>query len=98
MSLVGGPSLKPVSMSVRGLDKELLDRLKVRAKSEGVSLNTLVLGILSGREESSRSPVVFDDLDRLVGSWSDEDQERFVRAMAQFSVVSHQGAPLSEGL
>jgi len=77
--------LKPVSMSVRGLDKELLDRLKVRAKSEGVSLNTLVLGILSGREEPSRSPVVFDDLDRLVGSWSDEDQERFVRAMAPFS-------------
>ena len=78
--------MKPVSMSVRGLEKDCLERLKSRAKSEGVSLNTLVLGILRGKEDLSRHPTVYDDLDRLVGTWSDEDLERFDRAMALFSI------------
>ena len=76
--------VKPVSMSVRGLEKEKLEELKVRAKKEGVSLNTLVLGILQGKEEGPRQPLIHDDLDRLVGTWSDEDMERFDRAMALF--------------
>ena len=77
--------MKAVSMSVRGLEKDCLERLKAQAKSEGVSLNTLVLGILRGNEDLPRLPAVHDDLDGLVGTWSDEDLERFDRAMVLFS-------------
>ena len=77
--------MKAVSMSVRGLEKDCLERLKAQAKREGVSLNTLVLGILRGNEDLPRHPAVHDDLDGLVGTWSDEDLERFDRAMVLFS-------------
>ena len=85
--------MKPVSMSVRGLEKEKLEELKVRAKKEGVSLNTLVLGILQGKEEGPRQPLIHDDLDRFVGTWSDEDMERFERAMSLFCSPRERSQP-----
>lgn len=79
-----------VSMSIHGLDEQILMQLQRRAEAEGISLNGLLLRLL---QESGKSPVAsgdrrkFDDLDALAGTWSDEEAQDFARQTAPFGEV-----------
>ncbi len=67
------------NISLRGLDEELVDRLQQTAKSEGKSVNQLVLETLRrrfGLDKVKRFSNVYNDLDTLFGAWSNEEYER----------------------
>lgn len=77
------------SMSIRGLDDQVLARLKLQAEQESCSLNSLVLRLLQGTGTAFQLPALkkFDDLDALAGTWSDQDAEAFERNTAAFAEV-----------
>lgn len=67
------------TMTVRGIDPSLAERLKEAAKREGKSVNRYVVDsmkILVGEEKEKRFSVQYDDMDDLFGRWSQEEFER----------------------
>jgi len=67
------------TMTVRGIDPSLAERLKEAAKQEGKSVNRYVVDsmkILLGEEKEKRFSVQYDDMDDLFGRWSQEEFER----------------------
>ncbi len=78
------------TMSIRGIDEQVLARLKHQAKQEGNSLNSLVVRLLQGDSDSTRKPrnlQKFDDLDALAGTWNSQQASAFERNTAPFSEV-----------
>lgn len=78
------------TMSIRGIDEQVLARLKQQAKQEGSSLNSLVVRLLRGDSDPARkprNPQKFDDLDALAGTWNSQQARAFERRTAPFSEV-----------
>ena len=64
------------SMTLRGLDSQLVAKLREEAEREGKSVNQTVLDALRkqfGLDKSRRFTEVHHDLDHLFGRW-DEDE------------------------
>lgn len=78
-------------LTVRGFDKELDRRLREVARSKGVSLNQAALLLLregAGLEAPRRrANVVGDSLDTVIGSWSKDEEEVFLKAVAVFDKI-----------
>jgi hypothetical protein len=77
------------TMTLRGIDERIAGALKERARKEDTSVNTVMLGILKkslGIEKKKRS-ILYDDLDHLAGTWSDQDAVEFERTIAVFEAV-----------
>ena len=67
------------SMTLRGLDSQLVAKLKEVAEREGKSVNQTVLDALRkqfGLDKSRRFTEVHRDLDHLFGRW---DEDEFAR-------------------
>jgi hypothetical protein len=77
------------TMSIRGVDDQVLARLKDQAVRQGSSLNSLVLSLLQGSDKApaNRPLQKFDDLDALVGTWSPDDAALFAHNTAAFAEV-----------
>lgn len=75
------------TMSIRGLDDQVLSQLKNRAAQEGSSLNSLVLRLLQGTGSQPDTLKKFDDLDALAGTWSSNEALAFERNTAAFAEV-----------
>ncbi|MFA7238496.1 MAG: hypothetical protein WC091_00175 [Sulfuricellaceae bacterium] len=77
------------TMSIRGLDNQVLVRLKNQAEHEGSSLNSLVLRLLQGNGTPTQPGALkkFDDLNVLAGTWSNEEAQIFERNTAAFAEV-----------
>ncbi len=78
------------SMSIRGLSTKAVTQLKRRAAREGISLNSLVLGLLQGNDKTPKKSRIlekFDDLNGLAGTWTPEQGRRFEKDTAAFSEV-----------
>lgn len=76
------------SMSIRGIDQQILLRLKGQAEQERISLNSLVLRLLQGG--GGQQPTVlakFDDMDALAGTWSEQEALDFAHQTAAFAEV-----------
>ncbi len=66
------------NISLRGLDEELAGRLQQTAKSEGKSINQLVLETLRqrfGLDKARRFTRVYHDMDELFGAWSEDEYQ-----------------------
>ena len=66
------------SLSIRGLDNDLSERLKKVASAEHKSVNQFVIDILKqhlGLTKNKRFTQCFHDLDQLFGVWNDESYE-----------------------
>ncbi len=77
------------TMTLRGVDDTIAALLKERARQEDTSVNTLMLRILReslGIDKKKRS-AVYHDLDSLVGTWSSQESDDFLRATAVFEKV-----------
>jgi len=77
------------TMTLRGIDDRIAGALKDRARKENASVNTVMLRILKeslGLEKKKRS-ALYDDLDHLAGTWSEQDAAEFERATAVFETV-----------
>ena len=66
------------TMTVRGIDDALDEKLKQMARESGVSINQFVIDTLKrqmGLTKEKKFTVVHDDLDHLFGRWSEEEFE-----------------------
>jgi len=72
-------------LSLRGFDPELEKQIREIARKEGISLNRATLRLLrrgAGLEKGSKSAdVVGDSLDHLIGKWSAEESEAFLKSI-----------------
>ena len=67
------------SMSVRGLDPELEEKLKQFAREEGKSVNQVVIEAMKkqfGLAKERKFTKIYRDLDHLFGRWSQEEFDR----------------------
>ena len=66
------------TITVRGIDDVLDEKLKQMARENGVSINQFVIDTLkrqTGLIKEKKFTVVHDDLDHLFGRWSEEEFE-----------------------
>ena len=64
------------AITIRGIDPEIDDKLKMTASKHGKSINQLILDILKkdlGLEKKQVFSKEYDDLDDLFGQWSEEE-------------------------
>lgn len=73
------------NLSLRGLDRSTLSRLKTNARRRGVSVNRLIVETL--QQQYSAGPRTFDDLDALAGTWSKAEADAFAIAVAPFAEI-----------
>lgn len=77
------------NINLRGLEDELMLRLKEMAKAKKTSVNALLLefvrqglGIAKKREET-----IFNELDYLAGTWEKSDADAFKAATKDFDKI-----------
>jgi ribosomal protein S24E len=66
------------TLTVRGIDPLLSQKLKKISKQEGKSINQLVLDAMKqhfGLEKEKKFTRIYHDLDHLYGSWSQEEYD-----------------------
>ncbi len=64
------------TVTLRGVDSDLADKLKATAKSQGKSINQLAIDLMKeglGLSKAKKFSRRYTDLDHLFGKWSDED-------------------------
>ena len=67
------------TMTIRGLEPILIDRMKEFAKQRNQSLNQFVVEILMlhmGMKKEKKFTAEYHDLDHLFGIWSEKDFKR----------------------
>jgi hypothetical protein len=80
------------TLSLRSIDAEMADALKKRAKYEGRSINATVLNLLReavGLTKKKRTRV-YHDLDDLVGTWTEKDEQLFKKATKYFDRIDEE--------
>jgi plasmid stability protein len=77
----------PKALTIRGIDDELLSSMRRAASARGISMNRLVLDILSEALLASGTRTRIDDLAALAGSWTDADMAEFDSAVAGFGKI-----------
>jgi len=67
------------TVTIRGIDDELKDRLRLAARESGESLNATLLKLLRRGLKLDKKPPFpeYHDLDELAGTWTAEDREQF---------------------
>ncbi len=66
------------TITVRGLDEPLAEKLKETAKSEGKSVNQFVIDSIRarlGEGDQKKFSIVYNDMDKLFGRWSQKEFE-----------------------
>jgi hypothetical protein len=74
---MGGVIMKTIT--VRGLESSLVEKLKQVAKKEGKSVNQIVLDTIKqkmGMKKEKQFTVVHHDMDHIFGRWSKEEFDR----------------------
>ena len=78
-------------LSLRGFDPELEKRIRELARREGLSLNRATLRLLrngAGLGDKGRTDsTVGDSLDHLIGKWSADEEEEFLRSIAPLEQI-----------
>ena len=76
-------------LSIRGVDDKVAEELKKKAKSDGCSVNSVVLSILGeslGLKKKKRN-IVYNDLDDLAGTWNKKDAKEFKKNISQLEKI-----------
>jgi len=77
------------TLTIRGIEPELADKINEWAKKSGKSINQASLRLLKsalGLGDKKNFPV-FHDLDPLAGTWSHEDETLFFKSIQIMSQV-----------
>ena len=64
------------TVTIRGVDTEVAEKLKTYAKAQGKSINQVILDILKtsvGLKKDKIYSCEYDDLDDLFGGWSEDE-------------------------
>jgi hypothetical protein len=73
------------NISLRGLDRPTLSRLRSNARRRGISVNRLIVETL--QQQYSAGTRTFDDLDALAGTWTKAEADAFAAAIAPFEEI-----------
>ncbi|MEN8215421.1 MAG: hypothetical protein ABFS56_03405 [Pseudomonadota bacterium] len=71
------------------VDDEITSQLKTAANRLGVSIKDLVIQLIRqgiGLSSTAFLPV-YDDLDSLAGTWTEEQEKEFLSAVSDFSQI-----------
>lgn len=78
------------SITIDNLDGEILARLRCEAERRGVDLSVVVAELIErglGPAPSGSDGLPHHDLDALAGTWSDEQADAFLSAIADLQSV-----------
>ncbi len=67
------------AITIRGVEREVAEKLRMIAEKNGKSINQIVLDIIKkslGLEKERKHTREYNDLDTLFGSWSEDDFTR----------------------
>lgn len=80
------------TLTIRGMDDELIKTIKETSKNQNESMNQTILKLIkkgAGIAEKSIFPT-YNDLDDLAGTWSAEDEEIFNKSIQGFEEVDEE--------
>ena len=72
------------SVTLRGVDSDLAEKLKTTAKDQGKSINQLAIDLIKeslGLSKVKKFSRIYTDLDHLFGKWSDEEFKTISKAI-----------------
>ena len=78
------------NFSLRGVDDATTSRLKAEASRQGMSVNAFLLRMIHQQLDLSAPRAVrreYHDLDHLAGTWSAEEANGFLKAVADFNAI-----------
>ena len=78
------------AITIRGVDKDLENKLKGTAKSESLSVNQLILNSLRkslGLEKNKIHTRQYSDLNFLFGKWTEDEYEAFEKTQKNFQFI-----------
>jgi hypothetical protein len=81
------------TITVRGIDSQLENKLKDSAKNDSISINQFILRSLRsvlGLEKEQKYTKKHNDLDFLFGEWSDEDYSSFEDGQKVFQKIDRE--------
>jgi hypothetical protein len=64
------------AVTIRGVEPEVAEKLKLDAEKQGKSVNQLILDLIKtglGLIKEKKFSRIYDDLDDLFGSWSNDE-------------------------
>jgi len=64
------------AISIRGIEKEVAEKLKHNAKKDGKSVNQYVVDMIRqniGMQKEKKYSKIYNDLDHLFGKWSESE-------------------------
>ena len=67
------------AITIRGVDNDLAEKLKEKAKKQGKSINQLTIDLIKsglGLSKEKKYSREYDDLDSLFGRWTESEFER----------------------
>ncbi len=78
------------SLTIKQLERALLDRLRDQAKKRNLSLNAYVRQLLARCVGLEPGMETFTDLSELPGSWNAEDEEEFLEHTRPFREIDEE--------
>ena len=75
---------------IKNLDKEIFERLQFEADKQGTDLKTIIIQLIKrslGLEKIKSRNSFYNDLDRLAGTWSDDDYNDFRSNISGFNQI-----------
>ena len=75
-----------VAISIPSVDDATAARLRTEAERRGITIEELVLELIQQGIENLEAPP-YHDLDALAGTWSKEDADAFLEAIAELEQV-----------
>lgn len=77
------------NIHVRGLDDQLIQRLKQIACQQNMSVNTLILNIIQQRlgGQPRLKAIIYHDLDKLAGTWASGEAKAFMKSISDFEEI-----------
>jgi len=67
------------AVTIRGVEPEVAEKLKIAAKKQGKSVNHLIIELIKtslGIKKEKKFSREYDDLDDLFGRWKDDEFKR----------------------
>ena len=78
-----------MNIHLRNIDNQLIKHLKLEAAKQDVSMNTLILNLLSRSVGLKRERIlpIYHDLDDLSGTWKKQDAKEFLNEISHFEHI-----------
>ncbi len=79
-----------LNIHVRGVEEKLMQKLKMTAFTQNVSINSLILDVLAqsmGFNTSRKKQEIHHELDTLSGTWTKQDAKQFLKNTEHFEKI-----------